>query len=314
MPTGIIIGLGSGLVSALLLYSAARGGPMLRSLLLLLVPLPSLVAGFGWGWMAGAAAALSGTIVIGLTIGGSVIAGYLLALGVPAVIAAYLAYLNRPHPAEPSALEWYPPGRLMAAMALYAGALPLTLLPLIGGSYEGLRPLMTEVLRQFAKRWLPPDAHLPEQVLAEQTEWALFLLPAGFAAQWLVLCALNLYLAGRVVLASGLLGRDWPDLTAMSYPPALAFVLALALLAASAGGVIGVAGVAFTGALIAAYLLGGLALAHFIGRRKAPWLVWVVYLGLFFLWPFFMPLVVAAGLVDSTFQLKQRLGLSPSST
>jgi len=199
-------------------------------------------------------------------------------------------------------------------MALYAGALPLALLPLIGGSYEALRPLMIEVLKQFAKRWMPPEAHLSDQVLAEQADWALLLLPAGFAAQWFFLCTVNLYLAGRIVLASGRLGRDWPDLTTLSYPPALSFTLAVALLAASAGGVIGVAGVAFTGALLAAYLLAGLSLAHFIGRRRAPWLVWVVYLGLFFLWPFFMPLVVAAGLVESTFQLKQRLGLSPTST
>ena len=83
---------------------------------------------------------------------------------------------------------------------------PLMLLPLIGGSYETLRPVMGEVLQQFAQRWLPPGASLSEQALANQTEWALFLLPAGFAAQWLVLCAFNLYLAGRVVRASGAVG------------------------------------------------------------------------------------------------------------
>ncbi len=35
MPYGLLIGLGSGLVSALLFYSAARGGPLLRPILLL---------------------------------------------------------------------------------------------------------------------------------------------------------------------------------------------------------------------------------------------------------------------------------------
>ena len=240
--------------------------------------------------------------------------GYLLALGLPVVLAAYLAYLSRTGSADPEAREWYPAGRLLAGMALYAGALPLMLLPLIGGSYDTLRPVMGEVLQQFALRWLPPGASLSEQALANQTEWALFLLPAGFSAQWLVLCAFNLYLAGRVVRASGLLGRDWPDLSAISYPPGLSVLFGVALLAAAAGGVVGVAGVSFTGALVAAYLLGGLALTHFIGKRRAPWLVWVVYLGLFFVWPFFMPLVVLAGLLESIFQLKQRFGLSPPST
>ena len=314
MPTGIIIGLGSGLVSALLFYSAARGGLLLRPFLLFLIPLPSLVAGLGWGWLAAVSAAVSGAFMVGAIVGATTVVGYLLALGLPVVLAAYLAYLSRTGSADPEAREWYPAGRLLAGMALYAGALPLMLLPLIGGSYDTLRPVMGEVLQQFAQRWLPPGASLSEQALANQTEWALFLLPAGFAAQWLVLCAFNLYLAGRVVRASGLLGRDWPDLSAISYPPGLSILFGVAFLAAAAGGVVGVAGVSFTGAFVAAYLLGGLALTHFIGKRRAPWLVWVVYLGLFFVWPFFMPLVVLAGLLESTFQLKQRFGFSRPST
>ena len=314
MPTGIIIGLGSGLVSALLFYSAARGGPLLRPFLLFLIPLPSLVAGLGWGWLAAVSAAVSGAFMVGAIVGATTVVGYLLALGLPVVLAAYLAYLSRTGSADPEAREWYPAGRLLAGMALYAGALPLMLLPLIGGSYDTLRPVMGEVLQQFAQRWLPPGASLSEQALANQTDWALFLLPAGFAAQWLVLCAFNLYLAGRVVRASGLLGRDWPDLSAISYPPGLSILFGVAFLAAAAGGVVGVAGVSFTGAFVAAYLLGGLALTHFIGKRRAPWLVWVVYLGLFFVWPFFMPLVVLAGLLESTFQLKQRFGFSRPST
>lgn len=314
MPTGIIIGLGSGLVSALLFYSAARGGPLLRPFLLFLIPLPSLVAGLGWGWLAAAAAAAAGAAVVGVIVGGTVVLGYLLALGLPVALAAYLAYLSRSDPTAPEAREWYPAGRLMAAMAIYAGALPVMLLPLIGGTYDTLRPLMREVLQQFAKRWLPPGGSLPEQALAEQTEWALHLLPAGFAVQWLVVCAINLYLAGRIVLASGLLGRDWPDLTELSYPPGFAVLLGLAVLAAAAGGVIGLIGVSFTGAFLGAYLLGGLALTHFIARRRAPWLTWLVYLGLFFLWPFFMPLVVLAGLLESIFTLKQRFGPAPPST
>ena len=314
MPTSIIIGIGTGLVSALLFYSAAQGGAALRPFLLLLIPLPGLVAGLGWGWAAAAAAAVSGALVVGAIVGGSIVIGYLLALGIPVALVAYLAFLSRPDPENPAAREWYPAGRLMAGMALYAGALPVTLLPLIGGSYESLRPLMVEVLQQFAKRWLPPGTTLSEQALADQTEWALFLLPAAFAFQWILLCAANIYLAGRIVLASGVLGRSWPDLTALNYPPGLGLLLVSAALATAAGGTVGIIGVSFTGALVGVYLLGGLAFIHFIAKRRAPWLTWLVYLGLFFLWPFFMPLVVLAGLLESTFTLKQRFGLFPPST
>jgi Predicted membrane protein (DUF2232) len=314
MPNGIIVGIGSGLVSALLFYSAARGGSLLRPLLLFLVPLPSLVAGLGWGWQPAAAGAAAGAVVVAAIIGGTIGIGYLVTIGMPVVLAAYLAYLSRPAPHDPSIREWYPAGRLMAGMAIYAGALPLLMLPLIGGSYETLRPVLVEVLQQFAKRWMPPGGRLTNEALAEQTEWALYLLPAGFAVQWLMLCAVNLYVAGRIVQASGRLGRDWPDLAALSYPPGLALLLALALVTANTVGTLGVVGTGFAGAFLGAYMLAGLALAHFISRRRAPWLVWVVYLGLFFFWPFFMPLVVLVGLVESIFGLKQRFGPTRPST
>jgi hypothetical protein len=314
MPSGIIIGVGSGIVSALLLYSAARGGPLLRPFILFLVPLPSLVAALGWGWVPACAAALAGALVVASIINGTIGLGYLIALGAPVALASYLAYLSRSSPSNPSAREWYPAGRLMAGMAIYAGALPMLLLPFIGGSYESLRPVMGEVLQQFAKRWLPPGGRLTDQALAEQTDLALAVLPAGFAVQWLLLCALNLYLAGRITLASGRLGRDWPDLASLSYPSSFGILLLIALIAANAGGTIGTIGTGFTGAFLAAYLLAGLALTHAIGRWRAPWLVWVVYLGLFFLWPFFTPLLILAGLLESTVSLKHRLGILPPST
>lgn len=314
MPGSLIVGLVTGLVSALLFYSAARGGPLLRPLLLFVIPLPPLVAGLGWGWMSAGIAALASGLIVSMIVGGAIAVGYILTLGIPSAIVAYLAYLSRPHPDSPDAREWYPAGRLLAAMAIYAGALPVMLLPLVGGSYEAMRPVMTEVLQQFSRRWMPPGETLTEQALAEQTDWALFLLPAGLAVQWLMVCAVNLYLAGRIVLASGRLGRDWPDIAALSFPPTLGLALALALVAANTSGIFAVAGTSFFGAFLAAYMLAGLALAHSVGRRGAMWVVWLVYLGLLFLWPFFMPAVVLAGLLESTLQLKRRLGWTTAST
>ncbi len=313
MPN-LFVGIVSGLASAVLFYSAAHGGPLLRPFLLFVSPLPSLVAGFGWGWLTGAVGAIAGAAIAGLLVSGSVALGFLISLGIPSVIAAYLGSLSRPHATDPDAREWYPAGRLMAGMALYAGALPVLLLPLIGGSYEIMRPAMAEVLQQFSKRWLPPGTSLSEQVLSEQTDWALYLLPAGVASQWLMACALNIYLAGRIVLASGKLTRDWPDVPSLTYPPILAVILGLAVVAANTSGVFAVLGTGLFGALLCAYLLAGLAFAHFISRRGAPWLVWIIYLGVLFLWPFFMPAIVFAGLVDSTFRIKQRLGWSSAST
>jgi hypothetical protein len=314
MPGNLIVGIVAGFASALLFYSAARGGPLLRPVLLFVIPLPPLVAGLGWGWLSAAVAAFASGLVVSIIVGGSIALGYIMTLGIPSAVIAYLAYLSRPHPDDPNRREWYPTGRLIAAMAIYAGILPVMLLPFIGGSYEAMRPVMIEVLQQFSKRWMPPGETLTEQALAEQTDWALFLLPAGLAVQWLMVCAINLYLAARIVLASGRLARDWPDIASLSFPPTLGLGLALALVAANTSGIFAVAGTGFFGAFLAAYMLAGLALAHSIGRRGAVWVVWLVYLGLLFLWPFFMPGVVLAGLLESTFQLKRKLGWTTAST
>src|SRR5262245_12555813 len=114
MRTGYFVGCGAGIASALLSYSATRGAsPLLVILLGLLTPLPSLLAGLGWGWLPAATAATVGALATGLAVDASSAAGYFLTLGAPSVLIAYLAYLSRPAPYDSDAREWYPPGRLI---------------------------------------------------------------------------------------------------------------------------------------------------------------------------------------------------------
>ncbi len=150
-------------------------------------------------------------------------AGYFLALGLPVALIPYLAYLSRPQPQDASQREWYPAGRLLAAVSLYGGALPVLVLPLIGGSYEPLRPAMGEFFRQLSTR--APELGLKslgDQQIEALSAFVVAALPGALAAYWTAIFTLNLYLGGRIARASGRLGRDWPDLPAMSYPPALA--------------------------------------------------------------------------------------------
>jgi hypothetical protein len=101
---------------------------------------------------------------------------------------------------------------------------------------------------------------------------------------------------------------------ALTYPKGFPLLLAGALLAGFAPGVLGTAGAGFTGGLLFAQLLAGLALVHFLARRGARWLLWVVYTGL--LVPPFTAsaaiLVILAGLIEPVLKLKQRLGASQS--
>jgi Predicted membrane protein (DUF2232) len=318
MRQGFIIGLGSGLVSALLFFSAANGGPWLRLLLVLLTPLPPLLAGLGWGWLPAAVGALAGSLAIAafavsLPLG----VAYLLTIGLPAAGLAYLAYLSRPADSAPDGREWYPVGRLLAAMSLYAGALPVLALLWTGGSFDVLRPEAAEMVRAAFKQSGDPRLQAPtdEQVEAF-ADLVVAVAPSAMAVYWLLIMTANLYLAGRIVGASGHLARDWPDLPSLAYPAGFSLLLGVALLAAAfAPGAIGVAGTSFTGALLFAHLLAGLALVHFLARRGARWLIWVVYAALLLpvLAPYAAVLVTAAGLIEPALKLKQRVGAAPPS-
>jgi predicted membrane protein DUF2232 len=313
MPIGFLIGLGSGLASAVLCYSAARGSPLLSTLLLLLTPLPSLLAGLGWGWLPAIAGAVVGTLVMGFATNASTAIGYFLALGLPVVIASYLAYLSRPAPHDPTQNEWYPAGWLVAAISLYGGALPVLVMPLFGGSYDVLRPSMAEFLRAVAQR---TSAELGMRALSDQqidglAEYFITIMPGALAAYWLAVFTFNLYVAGRIARGSGRLGRDWPDLPALTYPSAFPFLVAAGLAASFAPGLLGVVGTSFSGALLFAYLLAGLALVHFIARGRAPWVLWFVYAGLLLLGPYFAFALMLGGLLDPAFKLKQRFGAPP---
>jgi Predicted membrane protein (DUF2232) len=316
MPIGLLTGVGSGLASALLFYSATRGSPFLSSFLLLLTPLPSLIAGLGWGWLpalvGGVAAAAAMLLIASLPFA----VGYFLALGGPSALSAYLAYLNRSDPAGTGATQWYPPGRLLAVMALYGGALPILVLPLLGGSYEVLREPMGEYFRRFSARTASDlnMAPLSEAQIDSLTQFLLSVLPAALSAYWLIIFAINLYLAGRIARASDRLGRAWPDLASLAYPTAFPLLAVAAFAASFAPGVLGVVGTSFSGALLVAYVIAGLALMHFIARGRAPWLLWLVYGALLLLGPYAALALTLAGLLEPVINLKRRLGLPPPST
>ena len=318
MRQGLLIGLGSGLVSALLFFSAARGGSWLGLVLLLLTPLPPLLAGLGWGWLSAAAGALVGSLAIAAVASLALGSGYFLAVGLPAAAIAYLVYLSRPSDTVRDGREWYPVGRLLAAMSLYAGALPVLALPWLGGSFDGLKPLAAEMVRAAFKQSSDLRVQVPtDEQVGAFADLVVAVAPSALAIYWLLIMTPNLYLAGRIVGASGHLARDWPDLPLLAYPAGFSLLLGLALLAAAfAPGVIGIAGTSFSGALLFAHLLAGLALVHFLARRGARWLLWVVYAG--FLLPVLSPyaavLVTAAGVLEPALKLKQRLGAAPPKT
>jgi hypothetical protein len=100
----------------------------------------------------------------------------------------------------------------------------------------------------------------------------------------------------------------------MAYPRGFPLLAAIALAASFAPGLVGVAGTSFTGALLFAYLLAGLALFHFIARGRGPWMLWLVYAALVVFGPYTAIVLTLAGLIEPALKLRRRFGAPPPST
>lgn len=303
MPQFIIIGLAAGIASAALFASATAGGMGGRLFLFFLAPLPSFLAGLGWGPYAAAISAMAAAAGISLLL--SVKAGLLVLLshGLPAAYLCYLAQLGRAAPvagrgpgsafgqtpsSQASGTEWYPVGRLIAASALIAGALAVTSLLQLGGDLDQARAVLKDLLDKIFLKQLPgfKDRQIEEAELNQLTELALYAFPAAAAFSWLGSLLLNLYLAGRITHASGRLPRPWPDLPAMTFPRGFSLLLAISLtVAALTTGYPALIASGIAGALFLAYVMMGLAIVHELTRGHAarPFILGGVYFALLFL-------------------------------
>lgn len=284
----ILIGIGGGLASAVLFASAASGGGAGRLLLYLLVPLPSVLSGLGWGSAAAGVAALAGTAGVAAALGLKAALMFFLTQAAPVAAICYLALLARPADATaaPNAatLEWYPPGHLVTAGVLIAGGLAAVSLLVLGPDLEALRTILRDLIENVFLKELPgfKDKTLSAEEVTAVTEFALYALPAASAMTWLGSFLLNVWLAGRITRTSGRLMRPWPDLAAMTYPRWMALALAGAFVLTFTTGYPALLGSGFAGAFFLAYVLMGLAIVHFITRGKPsrPFVLWGVYLSL----------------------------------
>jgi hypothetical protein len=106
------------------------------------------------------------------------------------------------------------------------------------------------------------------QDIAALTDGLVARLPAAMALMWFLTLVLNLWVAGRISVASGRLGRPWPPLSQFRLPAAMALALAVALAISFAPGLPGMLANAVSTACLAAYVLQGLAIVHHVTRGK----------------------------------------------
>jgi hypothetical protein len=310
------VGIGAGLVSALLIAVLAKGTP-LALLLFLLAPVPVLIASLGWNHRAGLVATLVGGGAIALVSGPSEGFGYVLGTALPAWWLAYLALLGRAD--GNGVVEWYPLGRLLAwiagtaALTLLAAALVST------GSYEAFQQNSRQIAELFLRAQtntpreapIPNIGEIPASVMIDRFANAAPI----FAAQgFTLILAFYVWLGAKVVAMSGRLPRPWPPIPETLMPRAVLAVLACAVIMANLGGFVAVFGLALAGAVTMAFALQGLAAIHDLTRGRAGRLAVLVitYLLLVMTQGLVLGPLFLFGIADTALGLRRRLRARPA--
>jgi hypothetical protein len=94
MNSPILIGIGAGLVSAVLFFSTMTGS-VLAVALFYVTALPGFLAGLGWGTRAAAIAGLTGASLTSVLISPMGGIGYFVTIGLPIVVLCHLGLLAR---------------------------------------------------------------------------------------------------------------------------------------------------------------------------------------------------------------------------
>ncbi len=310
----VLIGAVAGAAAALL-FSSIASGSLFAILLFYLSALPILIVAIGWSHLAGLVAAVSAAMGLAAAFGGFFFFAFLIGVGLPAWWLGYLALLARPSPnsENPSGLEWYPAGRLVAWCALLSALVVIATIPNFGWDAESfrseLRKLFERIMRAQNRTASDADIELPGiSDVGALLDFFVLAVPPMAAVLTMLVNAANLWLAGRIVVLSGRLKRPWPDLPGMEFPGYAAVLLALAILGSFLPGLIGIVAMVLTASLMTAYSLLGLAVLHAIttGMAARGAILGGAYAGIaVFGWP--MLITALLGLIDPILNVRARI-------
>lgn len=314
MNATLPISIGAGLASALLFLSTATGSVLAMALLFVVV-LPSFIAGLGWGNGAALTAVLTATIIIGVLLGPASGAVYLAVLGAPVAMLTYLALLAREAPPEDqkaesaaAALQWYPPGHLVAWAAVLAGGAAAMTIPALGFDAETYQKTARTY---FSNAFLGPQAENAPPAQKEQFDGLINLfvvvLPASSAMVWMGVMLTNLWSAQKILETSGRAIRPSPALMTITYPAQFPLGFVASLIGTFLPGIGSIVATGFTGAFLLAYILMGLAVCHALARQYpfSGLLLSVLYLAMFFI-GWIALLVAIMGLGEPVMKLRER--------
>jgi hypothetical protein len=305
----VLVGIAAGVASALVFASIASGSA-LSIPLFYLAPLAVLISAMGWGHASGLIAAGVAALGLGLAFGGMLSVVFLVGVGLPAWWLGYLALLARPVTnGATDHLEWYPAGRLVIWASLLGSLVVLAIILRFGFDPESIRDELQRALEAlFQVRAADSGVASAGNEIGESIAWLAVWLPRIAAVPTILASLLNVWLAGRIVAASGRLKRPWPDLSAIAYPSWIPLLLAAAIAGTFAPGLLGLVCWVLTASLLTAYMLLGFAVLHATTRPLGGriFILAASYLSVLLLrWPALAVAVI--GLLDAALDIRGRV-------
>ncbi|WP_298260226.1 hypothetical protein [Bradyrhizobium sp.] len=304
MIATIAIALAAGLASALM-FASITSGEAIALLLINLAPLPLMVAGLVWGPLGAAIGGIAATSVIASLFGFSYCGVFAVVNALPAWWLAHLVLLARPRTdaattGPDKALEWYPVGRTLLWIVVFATIITTATLLIMGTDAASIHATIR-------KGWndLFETSGL---ALSDSTLDALVVItPIGAEMAAVAMLTLNLWLAAKIAAASGRLHRPWPDLKSMTLPNVTVAALFAAGACCFSGGLPSILAQVVTGGLSIAYAMAGFAVLHTLTlamKSRALWLgcAYAVVAG--FAWALLA--VALLGIADAVFGLRER--------
>ncbi|NLH80871.1 MAG: DUF2232 domain-containing protein [Phyllobacteriaceae bacterium] len=302
--SSVLVGCGAGLLSAVL-FASLVGGNLLTLPLFLASPLPLMIAGLGWGTLAGVLGAFLAAFVLLFELGTP---AALVSLGTAGVPALLLTELAGREVATPNGVERPSTGRIATiaavtmAIATVAGAIGIGF-----DVTETTREVVAAFHEALAAGGTPP-ADLPEAMALEPLVRAsVRVMPAFFPGFWTLVLILDLVLAARIVRRAGRLTRPWEDLAEIRVSPWTGLVFAAGFAAAFLPGTIGILAAIAAGAAFAPLFLVGMAVLTVLTRSTdMRWILRSTAYGLVLLFPVAALVMALTGLAETFLDLRGR--------
>jgi hypothetical protein len=303
MIAAMAIALAAGLASALM-FASITSGAAISLLLIILAPLPLMVVGLGWGAAIAAIGGGAATVLIAALFGLPYSIAFVLVNVLPAWWLAHLILLARPHQnaaGDPDdALEWYPVGRILIWIVIFATIVTAATLLTMGSDAATIQ-------KTLRTGWVEL-VEATGLALNDSTLDALVLIaPIGAEITAVAMLTINLWLAAKIAATSGRLHRPWPDLKSTTLPMTAIAVLFAAIVCSFAGGLLAIMAQVLTSGLSMAYAMTGFAVLHTLTlamKSRALWLgcIYAVVAG--FAWALLA--IALLGLADAVFGFRER--------